>query len=488
MQNTNTNFATSKSFSGKSADAKPVSADSTTPAQQGGFTNRYTQQSGHNNSHSGGNDQVANVLVVADDNGQEPRQLPRRKARPMPPPRTPKAPTKSQLPSIRFLPVDSVACHMAPDLGLSQVRDHKTHACTKLTAYNVIGKFVGTAIADLRDGMYQLSRMAAGESIEAARHINSSNVDFATNWAGGLHHAKKGCAYGFCYVNDIVLAIMELLRSHGRVLDRRPAQQRRQQLGKVCRPRAWANLRGTDQALYNTSAAHARTLANAAAAYDTLSRAQSFADLDLDAATRPLRHALAYSAHSLGELTRARRDAVARAINCPADIMRLTQAFTDVVAAAAATRLAAKRKPSSGRADNDKSSKKARTAEPRRKDVDRAPMNRESGGKGRKKKARAADGMDDAPYVALFKSIMEQVMQTFRPGAIVLVQREQVAEAQGDADVRARLSGQPAGLGTASGRYAVNEWFQGERDQDDCGMGGMGGEDEEDEGEPMDLE
>lgn len=32
------------------------------------------------------------------------------------------------------------------------------------------------------------------------------------NWSGGLHHAKKSEASGFCYVNDIVLAILELLK------------------------------------------------------------------------------------------------------------------------------------------------------------------------------------------------------------------------------------------------------------------------------------
>lgn len=38
--------------------------------------------------------------------------------------------------------------------------------------------------------------------------------DIAVNWSGGLHHAKKCEASGFCYVNDIVLAILELLKQH----------------------------------------------------------------------------------------------------------------------------------------------------------------------------------------------------------------------------------------------------------------------------------
>ncbi|XP_058589542.1 histone deacetylase 3 isoform X2 [Neofelis nebulosa] len=36
--------------------------------------------------------------------------------------------------------------------------------------------------------------------------------DIAINWAGGLHHAKKFEASGFCYVNDIVIGILELLK------------------------------------------------------------------------------------------------------------------------------------------------------------------------------------------------------------------------------------------------------------------------------------
>ncbi|KAJ8929650.1 hypothetical protein NQ314_017633 [Rhamnusium bicolor] len=37
-------------------------------------------------------------------------------------------------------------------------------------------------------------------------------------YIGGLHHAKKFEASGFCYVNDIVIGILELLKYHPRVL------------------------------------------------------------------------------------------------------------------------------------------------------------------------------------------------------------------------------------------------------------------------------
>jgi len=53
---------------------------------------------------------------------------------------------------------------------------------------------------------------------DAARRLNNQLCDIAINWAGGLHHAKKCQASGFCYINDLVLGILELLKYHARVL------------------------------------------------------------------------------------------------------------------------------------------------------------------------------------------------------------------------------------------------------------------------------
>jgi histone deacetylase 1/2 len=54
--------------------------------------------------------------------------------------------------------------------------------------------------------------------LAAAKRIASGAADISINWAGGLHHAKKREASGFCYINDIVLGILELLRTYPRVL------------------------------------------------------------------------------------------------------------------------------------------------------------------------------------------------------------------------------------------------------------------------------
>ncbi|KAJ2936299.1 hypothetical protein H1R20_g796, partial [Candolleomyces eurysporus] len=68
------------------------------------------------------------------------------------------------------------------------------------------------------EGLAEFCSISAGGSIGAAQRIASGASDIAINWAGGLHHAKKREASGFCYVNDIVLGILELLRTYPRVL------------------------------------------------------------------------------------------------------------------------------------------------------------------------------------------------------------------------------------------------------------------------------
>ncbi|KIJ13314.1 hypothetical protein PAXINDRAFT_170594 [Paxillus involutus ATCC 200175] len=68
------------------------------------------------------------------------------------------------------------------------------------------------------EGVFEFCSISAGGSIAAAQRITSGATDIAINWAGGLHHAKKREASGFCYINDIVLGILELLRSYPRVL------------------------------------------------------------------------------------------------------------------------------------------------------------------------------------------------------------------------------------------------------------------------------
>lgn len=67
-------------------------------------------------------------------------------------------------------------------------------------------------------GLFDYCKLTAGGTLLAAQKLNSGEYSIAINWAGGLHHAKRAEASGFCYVNDIVLGILELLKVYERVL------------------------------------------------------------------------------------------------------------------------------------------------------------------------------------------------------------------------------------------------------------------------------
>lgn len=68
------------------------------------------------------------------------------------------------------------------------------------------------------DDLFRYVQIYSSASIGGAKKLNNRSSDIAINWSGGLHHAKKSEASGFCYVNDCVLAILELLKYHQRVL------------------------------------------------------------------------------------------------------------------------------------------------------------------------------------------------------------------------------------------------------------------------------
>jgi Histone deacetylase domain len=49
---------------------------------------------------------------------------------------------------------------------------------------------------------------------EGAARLSRDKCDIAVNWAGGLHHAKKSEASGFCYVNGTFCSISSLSQSN----------------------------------------------------------------------------------------------------------------------------------------------------------------------------------------------------------------------------------------------------------------------------------
>jgi len=58
----------------------------------------------------------------------------------------------------------------------------------------------------------------AGSSLSAANQLLSGDLKTVINWNGGWHHAHRDTAAGFCYVNDIVLAIHRLQTRFKKIL------------------------------------------------------------------------------------------------------------------------------------------------------------------------------------------------------------------------------------------------------------------------------
>lgn len=70
--------------------------------------------------------------------------------------------------------------------------------------------------------MPQYITTVAGSTISAAKYLTKPRDEqiqrVAINWNGGRHHAKRARASGFCYVNDIVLGILELRKRYEKVM------------------------------------------------------------------------------------------------------------------------------------------------------------------------------------------------------------------------------------------------------------------------------
>ena len=59
--------------------------------------------------------------------------------------------------------------------------------------------------------MYEAALLSTGASLTAAELLADGQADAAFNCSGGLHHAMRGRASGFCIFDDPVIAINLLL-------------------------------------------------------------------------------------------------------------------------------------------------------------------------------------------------------------------------------------------------------------------------------------
>jgi acetoin utilization protein AcuC len=72
---------------------------------------------------------------------------------------------------------------------------------------------LGTSDNPVFEGMHEASALVAGATLAAARAVSSGSAVHGASIAGGLHHAMRRAASGFCVYNDPAIAIKWLLEA-----------------------------------------------------------------------------------------------------------------------------------------------------------------------------------------------------------------------------------------------------------------------------------
>src|ERR1022692_1321960 len=76
----------------------------------------------------------------------------------------------------------------------------------------IAGRYgLGTEDDPIFPGMHEASALVAGATLAAARAVWTATAEHGASIAGGLHHAMRGHASGFCVYNDPAIAIAWLL-------------------------------------------------------------------------------------------------------------------------------------------------------------------------------------------------------------------------------------------------------------------------------------
>ena len=79
---------------------------------------------------------------------------------------------------------------------------------------NMLDRGIGTKDNPILKGIFEWSLKVAGGTLEAMSLITGGDALTGFNPLGGFHHARQGSAEGFCYINDIVIAIKESLNRY----------------------------------------------------------------------------------------------------------------------------------------------------------------------------------------------------------------------------------------------------------------------------------
>ena len=121
------------------------------------------------------------------------------------------------LPSVQFLPTikaneeDLATFHSKEYLDVLK-KASDGHLSGDAYAYGL-----GPGDNPIFPGLFEWSLWITGATLQAVDYVASGKGEVAFNIAGGLHHAMKSRASGFCYINDPVIGILKLIKQGKRV-------------------------------------------------------------------------------------------------------------------------------------------------------------------------------------------------------------------------------------------------------------------------------
>jgi acetoin utilization protein AcuC len=120
-------------------------------------------------------------------------------------------PSVQSIPTIKAEEEDLAAFHSEEYLNMLRQAD-EGHVSGNAYSYGL-----GPGDNPIFRGLYNWSLLVTGATLQAVDFVAEGKGEIAFNIAGGLHHAMRARASGFCYINDPVIGIMRLLRLGKRV-------------------------------------------------------------------------------------------------------------------------------------------------------------------------------------------------------------------------------------------------------------------------------
>ena len=102
-----------------------------------------------------------------------------------------------------------LAVHAQPFVKAVKLASSRPEAISKHGAFGL-----GTDDVPIVAGMHDAAAHIAGATLRAAELVMSGEVTRTFSIAGGLHHARRAEASGFCIYNDLAIAIRWMQREH----------------------------------------------------------------------------------------------------------------------------------------------------------------------------------------------------------------------------------------------------------------------------------